>query len=185
MATQVRRGGFHCSEVFTICRVIIIYQQHFGALITLHRNDFLRDIWSREQREIMWEMKVADPWPNGRITMTTALPSACWWSACWMHSPSLQEMKAVCCWCIVSLNLNGVKPGQMVFQIPGGFLDFGWSVGQSFLLYILEPTVHIPPFTLNLIPKFWLCWGDMQPDPNISLDLHWSELRAFPLVGGF
>lgn len=36
MVTQLRRGGCHCSEVLlTIYRVILIYQQHFGALITL------------------------------------------------------------------------------------------------------------------------------------------------------
>lgn len=124
--------------------------------MALHRNGFLRGVWSREQREIMWEVAAAGPWPNGCITMTTA----CWWSACWTQSPSLQETKVVCCWCVVNLNSNGVKPSQMAFQIPGGLLDLGWSVGQSFLLHILDPPVHIIcQGILNLIPKFWLCWG--------------------------
>lgn len=174
MVTQLRRGVYHCSEVLlTIYRAIIIYQQHFGALITLHRNGSLR--------EIMWEMTAAIAWPNGCITMTTAH----WWSICRMHSPSPQETKGVCYWLTVNLNLNGVKPGQVVFQIPGGLLDSGWSVGQSFLLYILDPTVHIIwQGTLSLVPKFWLCWGDMQPDTTsiIGFILVWGPflwLRGF------
>ena len=160
-------------------RVIIIYQ-HLGAWIALHRNGFLRGVWSREQRETMWERTAADPWPNVYITMTTVR----WWSAWWMHSPSLQEMRVVCCWCVFNLNLNGDKPGQMAFQIPGGFLDLGWSVGQSFLFHILDPTVHIVwQSTLNLIPKFWLCWGDQIL--LVASDLYWCEVRAFSLVGGF
>lgn len=95
-------------------------------------------------------------------------------------------MRVVCCWCVVSLNLDGVKPGQKTFQIPGGLLDLYGQLGSRFFY-----TFQIPQFTsFGNVP-----WTSSPNSDSVEVtcsqillvpsDLYWREARAFPLAGGF
>lgn len=174
LATHVKRGGSYCSEVlFTIFRVTIVYQQLCGSLKTLYRNGFSRGVWVREQKEITRERVAAMPWPNDRIASVTTL-----WLECLLN-------ETVCCWFIVNLNWTGVKPGQMLFQIPRRPLKFG-MVSLAVLTFTRFRSYSLHHLALNLVLQFWLCWGDMQPDATSAIGfILVCVCGAFPWVGGF
>ena len=105
----------------------------------------------------MREMAAAVPWSNDRIIWTTTRSI---WELTERTALSW-KLETICCWVIVHLHWNGpTKP--LRFRMVSLAV---WVFWLFFFLHVSGPTIHtICQGALNVVSKFWLCGGDMQPD---------------------
>lgn len=163
-----------CREVlFAISKVVIVYQQLCGAL-KAPTEMFFWEVFEAGSR-----MSSCGRWQQLCPSQMIASPDHCTLISECAEGIALswQETKTVCCWDLVHLNWNGVKPGQMVSQISTRPLWF-WVVSLAVLsfMHFKSYSSHHLAGALNLVSKFWLCWGGMQPDAASTI--------GFTLVGG-
>lgn len=120
-----------CREVlYTISKVVIVCQQLCGSLKPPTEMIF----W--EVFEAGSRMRSCGRWQQLCPDQMIASPAHC--TMIWECAEGIalfwQETETLCCWVLVHLNWNGIKPGQMVSQISTRPLRF-WVVSLAVLSY--------------------------------------------------